>query len=92
MRLHDRVGVYTATPLADAEKLEVKRHVVRVVTCCLMGRPFKTYHRHRWAGVDISVGQVGMCAAWHGLLWHEYEKFAAAHADGDSHILISNAS
>ena len=34
VRLHDRVGVYTATPLADAEKLEVKRHVVRVVTCC----------------------------------------------------------
>ena len=33
-RLHDRIEVYTATPLMDADKLEAKRNVVRIVTFC----------------------------------------------------------
>ena len=61
--LHDRVDVYIGTTLTDAEKLDAKRHVVINVTFCSMGRSFKTYPRHRWVGVDISVGQASVCAA-----------------------------
>ena len=68
------VEIYVPVGTALDGKL-IRRNVTRVVSYCLLGRSFQDYPRHRWTGADLSIDQVGLCAAVHGLLVPAYGEF-----------------
>ena len=66
---------------ADAQGLgveSIRRQFTRALLAALAGSAPSTSPRHRWAGIDLSLDELGIFMAVHGVLLHAYQAFLIA--------------
>ena len=80
-RNHEDIEYYRSPGMDDDLDDETLRGIVaHGVVRALANRRPHTYPRHRWTGFDLSLDEVGMLEAAHGILSHSYRRFLARFA------------
>lgn len=65
--------------------------MVRCWNFVCLGRTCKQYPRHRWAGADLSIDEIGLRASIHGLLLFAYQLFLSNCAGSGSVVARGSA-
>ena len=69
-------------PAIEVDETAMQANVCQAMAIALTGSLFRIYPRHRWVGADITLDQIGLCEAVHGLASAAFGKMQDLSAEG----------